>query len=136
MDCIFVDTDIVLDLLGSREPFYIHAAELFSQADKGKLQLFVSSLSFANLNYLLSRQFSAEQARMKLLKFKTLVTTLSVTDKIVELALSSEFRDFEDGLQYFTASENGIKILLTRNLKDFRAAEIIVMTAEQYLKGA
>jgi predicted nucleic acid-binding protein len=136
MDCIFVDTDIVLDLLGNREPFYVHAAELFSQADKGKLQLFVSSLSFANLNYLLSRQYSAEQARMKLLKFKTLVTTLSVTDKIVELALSSEFRDFEDGLQYYTASENGIKILLTRNLKDFRTAEIIVMTAEQYLKGS
>ncbi len=136
MDCIFVDTDIVLDLLGNREPFCVHAAELFSQADKGKLQLFVSSLSFANLNYLLSRQYSAEQARMKLLKFKTLVTTLSVTDKIVELALSSEFRDFEDGLQYYTASENGIKILLTRNLKEFRTAEIIVMTAEQYLKGS
>ena len=136
MDCIFVDTDIILDLLGNREPFYVHAAELFSQADKGKLQLFVSSLSFANLNYLLSRQYSAEQARMKLLKFKTLVTTLSVSDKIVELALSSEFRDFEDGLQYYTASENGIKILLTRNLKDFRTAEIIVMTAEQYLKGS
>jgi len=136
MDCIFVDTDIVLDLLGNREPFYVYAAELFSQADKGKLQLFVSSLSFANLNYLLSRQYSAEQARMKLLKFKTLVTTLSVTDKIVELALSSEFKDFEDGLQYYTASENGIKILLTRNLKDFRTAEIIVMTAEQYLKGS
>jgi len=136
MDCIFVDTDIVLDLLGNREPFYIHAAELFSKADKGKLQLFISSLSFANLNYLLSRQYSTEQARLKLLKFKTLVTTLSVTDKIVELALSSEFKDFEDGLQYFTASENGIKILLTRNLKDFRTAEIIVMTAEQYLKGS
>lgn len=87
-----------------------------------------------NLNYLLSKQYSTDQARKKLLKFKTLVNVLAVNDKIVELALSSDFKDFEDGLQYFTAIENGIKKLLTRNLKEFKAAEIIVMTAEQFLK--
>jgi predicted nucleic acid-binding protein len=132
---IFVDSNIILDLLGNREPFYIHAAELFSLADKGEITLCVSSLSFSNLNYLLSKQYSADQAKKKLLKFKTLVTVLSVTDKIVELSLSSDFKDFEDGLQYFTATENGIKRLLTRNLKDFRTAEIMVMTAEQFLKS-
>jgi predicted nucleic acid-binding protein len=136
MERIFVDSDIILDLLGNREPFYKYAAELFSQADKGNVHLFVSSLSFSNLNYLLSRQYSADQSRMKLLKFKTLVSVLSVTDKIVELALSSDFKDFEDGLQYYTATENEIRLLLTRNLKDFRTAEISVMTAEQFLKGS
>ena len=134
MESVFVDTDIILDLLGNRQPFYKYAANLFSLADKGKIKLFVSSLSFSNLNYLLSKQYSTDQARKKLLKFKTLVNVLAVNDKIVELALSSDFKDFEDGLQYFTAIENGIKKLLTRNLKDFKAAEIIVMTAEQFLK--
>ena len=57
-----------------------------------------------------------------------------MTDKIVELSLSSDFKDFEDGLQYFTAIENNIKTLLTRNLKDYKTAEIPVMTAEQYLE--
>jgi len=132
---IFVDTDIILDLLGNREPFYIHAAELFSLADKGEITLCVSSLSFSNLNYLLSKQYAADQAKKRLLKFKTLVSVLAVTDKIVELALSSDFKDFEDGLQYFTATENGINKLLTRNLKDFITAEIMVMTAEQFLKS-
>ena len=94
-----------------------------------------SSLSFSNLNYILSRQYSADQARKKLLKFKTLVSVLAVTDKSVELALSSDFKDFEDGLQYFTAIENNLKTLLTRNLKDYKAAEITVMTAEQFLKS-
>lgn len=134
MESVFVDTDIILDLLGNRQPFYKYAANLFSLADKGKIKLFVSSLSFSNLNYLLSKQYSTDQARKKLLKFKTLVNVLAVNDKIVELALSSDFKDFEDGLQYFTAIENGIKKLLTRNLKDFKTAEIIVMTAEQFLK--
>lgn len=135
IDKVFVDSDIILDLLSNREPFYIHSAHLFSAADKNDIKLFVSSLSFANLNYILSRQFSADQVKKKLLKFKTLVTVLSVTDKIVELGLSSDFKDFEDAMQYFTATENNIKILLTRNLKDYKNAEISVMTAEQFLKG-
>ena len=53
----------------------------------------------------------------KLLKFKTLVTVLAVNDKIIDLALASDFKDFEDALQYFTAIENNIKVLLTRILK-------------------
>ena len=135
MEKVFVDTDIVLDLLSNRESFYSHSAHLFSEADKGKIRIHVSSLTFSNLNYILSRQYSVDKARKKLLKFKTLVTVLSVTDKVVELALSSDFKDFEDGLQYFTAIENNLKTLLTRNLKDYKTAEITVMTAEQFLKG-
>jgi len=135
MEKVFVDTDIILDLLSNREPFYTYSAKLFSAADKNELRLYVSSLSFANLNYILSKQYSADQARKKLLKFKTLVTVLSVTDKVIELALSSDFKDFEDGIQYFTATENSIKILLTRNLKDYKTAGIPVLTAEQFLKG-
>jgi predicted nucleic acid-binding protein len=135
MEKVFVDTDIILDLLSNREPFYTHSAYLFSEADKGKTKIYVSSLSFSNLNYILSKQYSADQARKKLLKFKTLVTVLAVTDKVVELALSSDFKDFEDGLQYFTAIENNIKTLLTRNLKDYKTADISVMTAEQFLHG-
>jgi predicted nucleic acid-binding protein len=132
---IFVDTDIILDMLSKRHPFYDYSARLFSEADKNNLKLYVSSLSFANLNYLLSRQYNSDQARKSLQKFKTLVTVLPVTDKVVDLALSSDFTDFEDGLQYFTAIENDIKILLTRNLKDYKTAQISVMTAEQFLKS-
>jgi predicted nucleic acid-binding protein len=133
MEKIFVDTDIILDLLSKRVPFYMPSAMLFSLADKGHIKLFVSSLSFANLNYVLSRQYNASQARKLLLKFKTLVTVLAANDKIIDLALSSDFKDFEDGIQYFIAIENNLKTFLTRNLKDFKVAQIPVMTAEQFL---
>ncbi len=132
---VFVDTDIILDLLAMREPHYQFSARLFSMADEGELKLYVSSLSFSNLNYILSKQFSAAQARKKLLTFKTLVTVLSVSEKSVDLALNSDFNDFEDALQYFTALEFKISTLLTRNLKDFKKADISVLTAEQYLKS-
>ncbi len=134
MEKVFVDTDIVLDLLSNREPFYIHSAKLFSAADKNEIKIHVSSLTFTNLNYILSKQYSTDLAKKRLLKFKTLVTVLAVNDKIIELALASDFKDFEDAVQYFTAIENNIKVLLTRNLKDYKSAEIPTMTAEQFLK--
>ena len=134
MKKVFVDTDILLDLLSGREPFAQSASILFSKADRKKIKIFVSSLSFSNLNYLLSRQFNVDQARRKLLNFKTLVTVLPVTEKTVELALSSDFKDFEDALQYYTAIENNIQTLLTRNLRDYKYATISVMTAEDYVQ--
>jgi predicted nucleic acid-binding protein len=135
MEKVLADTNIILDLLAKREPFYDPAANLFSRADRGELIICVSALSFANVNYLLSRQFTASLARGILLKFRTLVEVLSINDRIVDLALSCDFRDFEDGIQYFTAIENAIPTIITRNLKDFKHAAIPVMTAEQFLNA-
>lgn len=134
MEKVFVDSDIVLDLLSARQPHYLHAAELFTLADEDTIKIYVSSLTFANVHYVLTKQLSAGQARKMLLKFKTLIHVLSVNDKIIELALASDFKDFEDAIQYNTAIENDISTLLTRNLKDFKKANITILTAQQYLQ--
>lgn len=130
---IFIDTDICLDLLANREPFNIAAQKLFSKADKGKVKISVSSLTFANLDYILKSAYKIRNARLILSKFKTLVSVLPVDDKTIDLALTSDFKDFEDAIQYFTCIENGIETLLTRNLKDFKKARIQVMTPEMFL---
>lgn len=131
---IFVDTDVVFDLLAKREPFYTYAAQLFTNADKQEVTIYVSSLCFGNLNYILSKHKSAVEARKILSRFKVLVTILPVDDKIIELALNSDFKDFEDAIQYYCAIENGINILITRNLKDFKPVRIPVLTAEEFVK--
>ena len=132
---LFIDTNIVIDLLGKREPFYEDAAKLFSLADRGKVKLYLSALTIANANYVLSKLRSAKEARVILQKFKILFEVLELSDKIIELSLNDDsFQDFEDGLQYYTALENEIEIVITRNLKNFKRAQIPVMTAEQYLK--
>jgi predicted nucleic acid-binding protein len=133
MEKVFIDTDIALDLLSERAPHYTYAARLFTLSDKGKLSIYVSSLSFSNLNYLLSRQYSQKDARRILNKFKVLVNVLGVDDKIIGLSLNSEFKDFEDAIQYYTAIENNISTLITRNLKDYKYAQIAVITAEDFL---
>jgi len=131
---LLIDTNIIIDLLAKRERFYPEAAALFSLADKNKLTLTVSSLTFANTNYILSKLKSNNEARTILRKFKVLVETLALNDKITELALNDErFSDFEDGLQYYSTIENQIDIIITRNLKDFKNSKIPVMTAKEYL---
>lgn len=136
MERVFIDTDIALDLLAERAPHYLPAAQLFTLADQGKIVVHVSSLTFSNLHYLLSRLYSNSESRRLLGTFKILVKVLAVDDKIIELVLNSTFKDFEDAIQYYTAAENRINILLTRNLKDYKAARITVMTAEDYLLSA
>jgi len=72
------------------------------------------------------------EARRILSKFKVLVQVLPVDDKVIELALHSKFKDFEDAIQYFTTIESGITILLTRNIKDYKKAGIPVQTPALY----
>jgi len=111
------------------------AARIFSLADKKKIEISVSALSFATTNFILLRLKKPHEAKQILRKFKLIFQVLSLDYKIVELALNdSDFKDFEDGLQYYTALENGLDTIITRNLKDFRKAKIPVMTADQYLQ--
>ncbi|MDP1813381.1 MAG: PIN domain-containing protein [Leadbetterella sp.] len=134
MKNLFIDTNIVLDLLAKREPFYESSAKLFSLADRNAIQLSVSSLTFANTNYVLSKLKSASEAKEILRKFKLLVQVLSLSEKIVNLALNdSEFKDFEDGLQYYFAIESNQDIIITRNQKDFKSSLLSIMSAEEFL---
>ena len=131
---LLIDTNIIIDLLAKRENFYNEAADLFSRADKKELKLTISSLTFANTNYILTKLKSAKEAREILRKFKVLVELLSLDDKITELALSdNNFPDFEDGLQYYSAIENQIDVIITRNKKDFKNANIPILTAKEFL---
>jgi predicted nucleic acid-binding protein len=136
MKKLFIDTNIVLDLLAKREPFYESSAKLFSLADRNVIQLSVSSLTFANTNYVLSKLKSTSEAKEILRKFKLLVHTVSLSEKIVDLALNnSAFKDFEDGLQYYSAIESNQDIIITRNQKDFKSSLLSIMSAEEFLSS-
>jgi len=136
MKKLLIDTNIVIDLLAKRDPGYADAAQIFSLGDKKQIQLSVSALTIANTNYLLLKLKPHNEVKSILRKFKLLVDVLSLDDKIINLALNdTDFKDFEDGLQYFSAIENDQDIIITRNLKDYKNSKIPSMTAEQFLKS-
>jgi len=135
MRSLLIDTNIILDLLAKRDPFYDFAAEIFSLADTKKIRLYTSSVSIINTNYILSKILSEKDAREILRKFRILVKVLSCDEKIIDLGLNSSFKDYEDAVQYFTAIENQMDGILTRNVKDFKSSKIPVMTPEEFLKS-
>jgi predicted nucleic acid-binding protein len=135
MKKIFADTNIVIDLLSRREPFFEEAASLFSLADKKQIELTVSSLTIANTSYVLLRQMDSNNTKSILRKLRLIVNILPLNDKVIGLALNdNNFSDFEDGLQYFTAIENEQELIITRNLKDFKNSKLPTMTAKQFIE--
>lgn len=132
---LFLDTNIMLDLLGNRIPFYDSIAKIATLADKGQITLVVSALSYATVSYLLSKYENAEKAKDKLRKFKIISEICNLDELIIEKGLNSKFNDFEDSLQYFSALKSDCNILLTRNGKDFKLSDMPIMTAEEYLSS-
>jgi len=130
---LFFDTNVMLDLLGERIPFYDSVAKIATLADKGDINIFVSALSYSTVNYFLVKFEDAEKAKEKLRKFKTISNISGVDELIIEKGLNSNFKDFEDSLQYFSALKLNCNIFITRNAKDYKEADIPVMTAEEYL---
>ncbi len=133
MEGLLVDTNVVLDLLGRRKPFHVEAQQLFSLREKNEVRLFISVLIFANAHYIMTRQLDAVQAKRALRKLKILVGILPVSERTIELALNSDFGDFEDAIQYFSAIESHINVIITRNQKAFKHATLPVLWARVYL---
>lgn len=134
MSKVLIDTNVIIDLLAKREEFYADSLELFSLADRSKVHLVISTLSIANTHYLLNDVMKMKNAKSIIRKFKVLVASYALNDKIVELALNDKgFKDFEDGIQYYTALEANCKAIITRNIKDFKSSSIPVFQPKEYL---
>lgn len=123
----------MLDLLGEREPFYDSIAKIATLVDKGKITMVASALSYATVSYFLVKFENQEKAKDKLRKFKIISKICDLDEVIIEKGLNSNFTDFEDSLQYFSALKSDCDILITRNGKDFKDSQIPIMTADEYL---
>ena len=132
---IFIDTNVMLDFLGERKPFYEPIAKIATLAEKEKLTMVVSPISFATVNYFLSKFENAKIAREKLRKFKIICEICALDEQTIEKGINSSFKDFEDALQYFSATDSQCVIIVTRNGNDFKKSELPVMTASEFLKS-
>ena len=130
---VFLDTNIVIDLLDKREPFYIDAVKLFTLAYQKKITLFVSPMTYATASYLL-RKHGKEGMRKLLNNFRQLSQITTADERVVDAALASSFDDYEDALQYYSALTRNVDVIVTRNKKDFTSASIPVLSPAELLK--
>jgi len=132
MKKLFLDTNIVIDLLDKREPFCYDAVRLFTMAYNKKVQLLVSPMTYGTASFLL-RKHGPEEVRRLLNNFRLLSRVTTANERTVDESLVSQFADFEDALQYYSALTAKAEAIITRNKKDFANSKIPVMTAGEYL---
>ena len=132
---LFIDTNVMMDLLGERVPHYESIAKIATLADKGKIKMVVSAFSYPTVYYLLSKFESSGNVKEKLRKFRIISEVSDLDEITIEKGLASDFKDFEDALQYHCALKADCDILLTRNAKDFRESSIPVMSADEFLQS-
>ena len=134
MTKLFLDTNIVIDLLERREPFGQDAVRLFTMAYNKQVKLIVSPTTFATASFLLHKH-GKEGVINLLSSLRRLVSVATCNERIVDDSLTSLFPDFEDAMQYYTALKVGADAIITRNGKDFLESKIPVMTASEYLSS-
>ena len=132
MKTLFLDTNIVIDLLEKREPYCYDAVRLFTMAYKKQVRLLISPMTYATASYLLGKH-GAEGVRNLLSNLRRLTHVSTANEHTIDDALASQFDDFEDALQYYSALQAKAEAIITRNGKDFTSSKLPVMTAGEYL---
>lgn len=130
---IFLDTNVILDLLAERHPFYEPIAKIVSLADRKEVSLLTSPITFTTVEYVLSKFETKETALLKLQKFSILCQVAEANQETIDKSLFSFFSDFEDAVQYFCALQSNCDLILTRNKADFKNSVLPVFTAFEYL---
>ncbi|MDX2430670.1 MAG: PIN domain-containing protein [Bacteroides sp.] len=130
---LFLDTNILLDLLAKRMDFYDEAARLFLLAEEGELALTVSALTIVNTHYVLRKHIPEQKTRGVIRDIRLLVKVLPLDERLLGITLNSDLDDYEDAIQYHTALEYQQEFIITRNLKDFKRSKLPVMTAGQLI---
>ncbi len=134
MKNVFVDTNILIDLLADRAPFSKFAIEIFNLAEKKEVRLFTSSHSYATTHYLLKKHISEKELRGLLYSLLDFVDLIPIDISIIKNSLSSNYKDFEDAIQIFAAhSMPDMDYIVTRNVRDFKDAGITVLPPAEVL---
>ncbi len=128
---VLVDTDVLLDFLLGRQPFFPASAEFFLLVQAGEIEAFVTPVIFSNLFYILRKKLTGPDAVATLRKLRLLTRVLRADESVVDQALASSFTDFEDAIQYYSALVEDLDAIVTRNKQDFRPAKLPVVTAEE-----
>ncbi len=135
MQKILIDTDVLLDFYFDRQPFSHDAAEILLRCEEKLIEGYVTPVIISNLYYILRKTASHEKVLMQLSNLLEIIHISQIPKEVILEAINSEFKDFEDALQNFSAENENINILVTRNIKDYKKSRITIVTPTVYLKS-
>jgi len=134
MKKLFLDTNIIVDLIADRKPFSKYAIQIFQKAELKEIELFTSSHSIATTHYLLKKYLAEKELRDVLYNLLDYINVIAVDVDILKKGLRSNHKDFEDSIQILCASSiEKIDCIVTRNTKDFKASEIPAFNPDEII---
>lgn len=130
---IHVDTNVLLDVLAAREPFYRQSARVWGLAESGRITGAISAISYNNCFYVVRKHGGRAKAIETLRLLRDVFQPVDLTAQVLNQAMDAEFPDFEDAIQYFSALRAGAEALVTRNPDDFPRVGLAVLTPTEFL---
>lgn len=135
MKNVFLDTNVLIDLIADRKPFSAHAIKIFNLSENGVIKLYTSSHSIATSHYMLKKYIQEKKLREILLNLTEYLDVLSVDADVLKKSLRSGHKDFEDAIQMVCASSlHKIDCIVTRNIKDFKTSELPVLPPDEFCR--
>ena len=133
MKRVLFDSDVLLDVLGKREPHFQASVQALNTVKTGKTQGYISGHAVTNIYYILSRENGRESSRKLVIILLENLQVARVTDAIIRQALTSQMKDFEDAVTSAVAESEKLEIIITRNLRDFAASPVPAMVPADFL---
>jgi predicted nucleic acid-binding protein len=119
----------------AREPFALDAARIFTLSENKEITICTTGLVFSNAYYVLRKLGTHKKVIEKLTQLLRIIEIIGLSKDMVMQALGSDFSDFEDALQHYAALAGDVKVIITRNTKDYRNSQLAVLTPDQYLQS-
>lgn len=130
---LFIDTNVLMDILATREEFYADSERVWSLVETGRVKGFVSALTVANLHYLLRRAKGLAAARSAVGVLRNIFALVPLDAQVVREAIEAEIDDFEDAIQFFSALRAEADVLITRNARHFPTGDLPIQAPGEFL---
>ena len=132
---ILIDTNVLLDYLVEREPFYEDAKNVVLTCTEGNTRGCIAAHSIPNMFFILRKQFSSEERRQLLSNLCEIFDVEGIDKaKLLSGLANEKFSDFEDCLQMECAKNYGAEYIVTRNVSDYSLSDIKAILPSEYLK--
>lgn len=131
---VLIDTDVNLDFVLERQPFFIEAAEVFTRLGNGEFDAYVSAVTPINVYYFTRKAKGISGARQAVQDLLIVVSICAIDDKILQDAHNSTITDYEDAVQHECAAMANLDAIVTRNTKDFKNSSVKVYSPGEFLQ--
>ena len=130
---LFLDTNIVIDVIANREPFVEDSRIILNLCETGKAEGIISALTLCTISYVLRKFATPGMMRTKLRDLRNILTPIDLSVSLLDKAIASSITDFEDAVQFYTAAYSDADVIITRNIKHFPQDNIPVLTPTEFL---